>query len=62
VKAIPDQTVAFDAKCNHTRTLYLRNAPRFGHTVWAHSWAQTARFSIDLFRNRHENTTRRWFS
>jgi hypothetical protein len=28
--------------------LYCRQVNRFGHTDWAHFWAHTARFSIDL--------------
>jgi hypothetical protein len=32
VKATHVETVAFDAKCNHTRALYGRLATRFGHS------------------------------
>ena len=33
MKATRDQTVAFDAKCNDKRALYLRRATRFGHSL-----------------------------
>ena len=33
-----------------------------GTRVWAHSWAQSAGFSLGLFGNRKENATRRRFS
>ena len=61
VKAIPVQTVAFDAKCNQKGALCRRPASRLGHTVWAHSWAHTARFSLGLFRKRKKNEPRRRF-
>ena len=45
LKAIPVETVAFNAKCNYESALYCRQAVRSAHTVWAHS----ARFSLTLF-------------
>ena len=33
MKATPNQTVAFDAKCNHKRALYHRLTTHFGHTL-----------------------------
>ena len=55
------QTVAFDGKCNNKRALYRRHSIRFGHTVWAHGWAHSARFSLGLSRKWKENdaSTRR---
>ena len=32
MKASPDQTVAFDAKCNHKGALYRQGANSFRHT------------------------------
>jgi hypothetical protein len=61
MKASPDQTVAFGAKCNHKSDLDRRHATRFGHTVWAHFWAHTARFSLNRFGKRKEKATRRRF-
>src|SRR6267142_3995845 len=50
LKATPVQTVAFDAKCNHKRALYRRLLRVVGTHVWAHSRAQSAGFSLSLFK------------
>ena len=50
----PNKTVAFDAKCNHTRALYRRRLTRFGHTAWAHFWAHSGRFSIGFLQKTEE--------